>query len=218
MYAENQGPLEIALKELVCSHLLGDPPSSQLLSLTGSLLWALNFAHYKHRRGNRGFHIWLIDTWKIPQQQIQPAWVLTEYLKVQSNGKPWHDNPYHEYLVEYKIPRKAILGDMQLDFRDNRIRTLIPALINVPDDEGLHRSLEWCRFPFHVAAAAERSLHTTQALIDISQQDFQAAWSLAGDFGLNRQDQLAVMTMFLSLRPRKWDRSAWTSLTNFVRW
>jgi hypothetical protein len=139
--------------------------------------------------------------------------VLTEFLKIPPNGKSWHDNPYHEYLVRYRIPEEAIIGFMSLNLNDDdRIRTLIPALGNSLTYEGLLASLARCRLPFNTAAPREHTSQNAQAADEISEQDIQAASSLARDLGLAAQDHFVVMTMFLSLRPRKWNRDAWAGV------
>ncbi|KAI9854715.1 MAG: hypothetical protein M1813_000898 [Trichoglossum hirsutum] len=107
------------MRDLISSHLMQEHVLTPFVSLTNSLLWALNWMRSMNNKGATDIELYLIDTRKIPYDCISPAWVLKEYYKVPNCGKVWHDDPAHELLVYYHIPEEAVIGKARLD--DNRI-------------------------------------------------------------------------------------------------
>ncbi|KAF1951576.1 hypothetical protein CC80DRAFT_553228 [Byssothecium circinans] len=199
---------------MVSDHLLNDRSvCSPFISLTGSLLWALNYAHWSHRR-NFSFDIklWLIDTWKIPEQLVWPAWALLQYLRIQPNRIEWHDDPYHEYLVGADISSEAILGHLDLEFeesqfQDHRLQSLLPALDGIAKTDGLLSALEIFRGYPSIIPRFE---------VELQDHDLRAAVSLAKDFGLSSKlDWFSISNMLLSLKPRKWNARTARAMINF---
>lgn len=56
-------------------------------------------------------------------------------------GKPWHDDPYHEYFVLGGVDPYAILGQVALGSVMEDKKTLLPGFDHVDRHEGLHASL-----------------------------------------------------------------------------
>jgi hypothetical protein len=193
-------------QEAVFRHLLTehDQPSPYI-SLSTSLMWALSFAHTKNRQGFHSIRIYLIDTRKLGlawPYRVWPAVLYIAYLQLQRLD---YSNTGHNYLVEGKIPLEAILGLVPIEFdgirfRDERLRTILPALSETPPEDHpvLLASLERCRKPF-----------TSSQKHDITLTHMHAAFELA--YGLLRggsehtaRDRLAITIMLLALMPRNW--------------
>ncbi|KAF7551834.1 hypothetical protein G7046_g7601 [Stylonectria norvegica] len=186
-----------ALRSCVSAHMLGKPYNApwMITSLTGSLLWALNYAHWLLNRGFGGVEIILVDAWKIPEDGIYPARFLATYLEVPALKVPWHDDPYHEYLAFGDVPSHASWGFNQL-YRNEDLH------------ESLDRFLRWTDVFGRSTDAASVTNH-----------DIWAAGVTARKF-LRQPDTDAhfqIAMMFLSLRKRDWKREAWIEVQNVFK-
>lgn len=130
----------------ISSHLMGQNyyPPCQITSLTTSLLWALNYAHYLLSRGFQDVQIILINGFKLSTSHGYPATTLVKFLDVQKNRRHWHDDPYHEYLVFGGIPERAIVSTVNFDNElVSMINNLLPGFDQFDASEFLYSSL--CR-------------------------------------------------------------------------
>lgn len=188
------------LKSWLSCHLLELPYEAPfaITSLTGSLLWALNYAHWLLRGYFIDVKIHLIDTRGIREDRICPATILVRTLNVKRRDKPWHDDPYHEYFVFGGVSQQHILGSIDVDgFDGPTINTLIPGFGTIIRHERLHRSL--CRFRLLLECPHEAQ---------VSNRDMAAALKVAAQLHLQGDKLLTVTVMFLALRRRKWDQAA----------
>jgi len=98
-----------------------------ITSLIGSLVWGLNYAHWLLSQGCGDIQIFLIDSWKLPEDRIYPARFLATYLEVIPLNIPWYDDPYHEYFVFGDVLSHAILGSVNLQsVTGEEINILLP--------------------------------------------------------------------------------------------
>ncbi len=185
-----------------------------ITSLTGSLLWALNYAHWLSRRGEAEVNIVLLDAWSVLTDHIYPAKSLAARLKIAPVNRTWHDNPYHEYFVFGDFPRHAILGSVALDpAADRDLNTLVPGFGILDPAEGLHDSLR--RFQTWTGLFGMEL-----SPVGITDDDLWAALAVASKFirtpDLNIQFQLAMM--FLALRQRDWHQpDIWPAVRDMFR-
>jgi hypothetical protein len=186
-----------------------------IISLTGSLLWGLNYAHYLLSRGKTDIRIILVDTWRIPEGRIYPAPFLARYLEVKPVGEPWHDDPYHEYFAFGGIPANAVLGSVSLaSVTGKEISILLPGFNYLDKGERFHWSLERFQtggWPQAVFAVLEMIPANGAAVTD---DDIDAARLTAAKF-LNDFDtdiHFQISMMFLSLRKRDWNKDAWVKI------
>ncbi|KAH6883818.1 hypothetical protein B0T10DRAFT_493879 [Thelonectria olida] len=183
----------------------------EITSLTGSLLWGLNYAHWLLSRGYGDIQIFLVDTWKMPKGRIYPAKFLATYLGVAPRNIHWHDDPYHEYFMFGGVPSNAILGSVNLEsVRGREINTLLPGFHQLDRDERLHESLDRFRkswtniFGFPADAAS------------VTNDDIWAAGWTAGRILQNPDKNIhfQIAMMFLSLRKRDWNKEVWVEIQN----
>lgn len=183
--------------------------SFAITSLTGSLLWALNYAYWLLRKGYGDINVLLIDTGKIPEGTIYPASFLVKYLEIQPLGISWHDNPYHEYLAFGNLPADAVLGSVGLRSTNGpEINTLLPSFSQIGKWESLHDSL-W------ILQAGWKDVFDREVKgVPITDEEVQAAQCTAFKFvGCDNKDlHFQVAIMFLSLRKRVWNREAYTKI------
>lgn len=180
-----------------------------ITSLTGSLLWALNYAHYLLRQGYSDVELYLINTLKIPEGQVYAARFLSAFLKIKPLGVPWHDNPYHESFVFCGVPVDAVLGVVRLDsveeaLMKKSIDILLPGYGQLDRQERLYRSLDRFQRPWNIPGQGAR----------VTDQDIYIATWIARQFMRNFDQDVHVLIsmMFLSLRKRAWDEEACDTL------
>ncbi|KAL5405138.1 hypothetical protein PMIN03_008661 [Paraphaeosphaeria minitans] len=193
-------------KMAVSSHLLGNRSNgSAFISLSASLMWALDFAYNKNRDGHHDIHLYLIDTFKIPSR-VWPAHLLLSYLQLPANTERARRNLCHEYLVDNELPAQAILGEMPIrfagiKFADERLRMLLPQLSELDPRQPLEilSSLESCRRPFRVGLKRSLTPEHIYAAFEL------AYMLLRHGTGPTAQDRVAFTVMFLTLVPRMQD-------------
>ncbi|KAF9736527.1 hypothetical protein PMIN01_04306 [Paraphaeosphaeria minitans] len=190
----------------VSSHLLGNRSNgSAFISLSASLMWALDFAYNKNRDGHHDIHLYVIDTFKIPSR-VWPAHLLLSYLQLPANTERARRNLCHEYLVDNELPAQAILGEMPIrfagiKFADERLRMLLPQLSELDPRQPLEilSSLESCRRPFRVGLKRSLTPEHIYAAFEL------AYMLLRHGTGPTAQDRVAFTVMFLTLVPRMQD-------------
>lgn len=184
-----------------------------ITSFTGSLLWALNYAHWLLSRGRGGVVIILVDAWLMPKGRVYPASFIARYLEVQPLGIRWHDDPYHEHLAFGDVPSHAILGTVGFDsVQVEDINMLLPGFNQLYRRETLHGSLS--RFLRWVDAFGRPS-----NTANVTDDDIWVAGLVARQF-LRQPDtdiHFQIAMMFLSLRKRDWNRGAWIELMNVFK-
>jgi hypothetical protein len=185
-----------------------------ITSLTGSLLWALNYAHWLLSQGEAEVNIVLLDAWSALTDHIYPARSLAAWLEIAPLGVTWHDDPYHEYFVFGDFPRHAILGSVALESAADRdLNTLVPGFSTLDPDEHLHETL--------------RRFQTWRGLFDtpvepvrITNDDIWAALVVASKF-IRTPDpdiQFQLTLMFLALRKRAWYQpDVWPAVRHMFR-
>ncbi|KAI0147561.1 hypothetical protein GGR57DRAFT_247165 [Xylariaceae sp. FL1272] len=150
---------------LISNHLLQEEYASniRITSLTGSLLWALNYAHFLERQGFfKDIKLSLIDTTKISKGNIFPAACCIRRFDIEPQDIPWHDDPYHEYLVFYSLPDDAVISSIKLEddggewnFRSS-LNLLLPGYHRFsPLEERLHRSFERFQSPWYALPVSQ---------------------------------------------------------------
>lgn len=201
------------LRDHVSEHMSNTRNRSVLTSLSGSLVWTLNYAHFRRRNEKRDIRLWLFDTSKIPRGTIAKATSLAKTLKIEKNYKPWHDNPYHENLVIGKVPEDAVLGHIELDdgrlMKDQRcqIKRLLPVLKKSFRQSSILRSLNAC---------IEALLHAKPQ--SITPEDIDAAYELASGFTVgSAENSFTITMMFLCLRRRLWTPESAERLLEFFK-
>jgi len=119
----------------------------RIVSLTGSLLWALGYARFQLiKKKATSVELCLVDTLKFPPQTlIFPATTLARILDIKPKGVPWHDDPYHEYLLFGCLPGddNAVVGRIPFERIPPEFNALIPGLYYTDPHEGLNASLDW---------------------------------------------------------------------------
>jgi len=178
-------------------------------SLTGSLLWALTYADWLRRQRYKAIQIFLVDTWKIPEDKFYPARFLAAYLEVPVLNIPWHDDPYHEYFAFGGVPSDTIVGHVDLPWAAKWMHTLLPALRQLRLNEGLLRSHYWLRMGW--TDILGRPVKGARVTYD----DIADACVIADKFLCypdNKDFRFPIAMMFLSLRKRNWDEEAWVKI------
>jgi len=184
--------------------------SFPITSLTGSLLWALNYAYWLRRQRYEGIQIFLVDIWKIPVDRFYPAQFLAEYLDVPPLNMPWHDDPYHEYFVFGGVPSSAILGSSDLlPWVAIGMHTLLPALDDIHRNEGLLQSLHRLQMGW-----IDGSGWLLEGDRHISRKAIAYAYEITDSFlrYSDKEFRFPIAMMFLSLRRRDWDEEAWVNI------
>jgi hypothetical protein len=204
---------EEILRSSVSAHLIGQPYEApcSLVSFTGSLLWALNYAHWLLRQGDGDIRLFLIDTWRIPVGRIYPAGSIAAYLEIVPRGIPWHDDPYHEYLGLGFPPHEALLGFINISsVMGEDINTLLPLFNRFDPKEHLLSSLR----------QFQASWNPHQIFIPvkgITNKDVSAAVVLARkilqQFPQSEGTHFQITMMFLALQKRDWyNREAYDAI------
>ncbi|KAF2439089.1 hypothetical protein P171DRAFT_131453 [Karstenula rhodostoma CBS 690.94] len=203
-----QSPTDAEARQAVTRHLAEQPWPSPYISLSLSLMWALNYAHTKKRQGCQQIRILLIDTWGLGYNfpcRVWPASPLVNLLQIPILDLEWRGDPYHEYLVESEIPAQAILGFLDIGFvgnrfQDERLHMLFPVLSYIHPQElvPILTSLERCRQPF-----------IDKQKYFLTREHADSAYELADELlsrgcGFTAKDHFAITVMLLSLMPRTW--------------
>jgi hypothetical protein len=190
-----------------------EAPYYTITSVTGSLLWALNYAHWLVRKGKKDVQIFLIDCRRISEGRIYAAPFLAAFLQVAPRKIPWHDDPYHEYFVFGGIPSDAILGSVYVNHQSLagwEINTLLPGFSQFNEQDGLHASLEQ-----FIMIHQNTIFRNVVRLADVTDKDILAACMLAEKFLDDRVNHdnrcilFQITVMFLSLRKRNWKANVW---------
>ena len=179
-----------------------------LTSMSGSLLWALNYANWSFRKGYTNIEIILIDTWKIPQGLIYPAKSLVEHLEIPARHIPWHDDPYHEHILFGGLDPIAIVGSVCLEtVTGEEISTLLPGFDKLEAKERLLQSLKQFQARWQFSGIFGSTLQD----VNITDSDIWAASVTAHKFV--KEPDLALRTlvtvMFLSFQKRHWNKEVW---------
>jgi hypothetical protein len=185
-----------------------------ITSLTSSLLWALNYAHWLLSLGEAEVNIVLLDAWSALTDHIYPAKSLAAWLKVAPLGVAWHDDPYHEYFVFGDYPRHAILGSITLESAvDRDLNTLLPGFSTLDPAERLYESLRrfqtWTGF-----------FDTPVEPVRITNDDLWAALVVSSKFirTPNPDIQFQLTMMFLALCKRDWYQpDVWPAVRDMFR-
>lgn len=189
-----------------------------ITSLTGSLLWALNYAHFLLSRGEQEIRIVLVDAWSARTDHIYPARYVTACLEIPPLGVRWHDDPYHEYFVFGDFPSDAILGSFELDSAaDEDLNILVPGFNIVDRYEGLLDSLSRFQREWKNSGAI---FDTLADPVGITDDDLWAARAVASRF-TDPDDpdiQFQLTMMFLALRNRDWKRpDVWSAVRDMFQ-
>ncbi|KAK4148748.1 hypothetical protein C8A00DRAFT_19475, partial [Chaetomidium leptoderma] len=200
----------------ISAHMIGEKYYNSpcaILSLTGSLLWALNYAHWLLSQGRLDIQIFLVDAWEIPKESISPAGFLAAHLEVAPLDIPWHDDPYHEYFVFGHVPSHAILGSVGIESAAGKeINTLLPGFGQLHPRERLHESLgrlqRWTNVWGKLAAVAS-----------VTDDEIWAAGLTARKFLRNPHPDVhfEITMMFLALRKRDWSTEVWWRLLSVFK-
>ncbi|OAQ58234.1 hypothetical protein VFPPC_11794 [Pochonia chlamydosporia 170] len=92
------------LQSCVSAHVAGqhcdhnDGPCA-VTFLTGSLLWALHYAHWLLSHEYKDVRLMLVDSRNIPVEKIYPALSLAAFLDVKPLDGVWQNHSYQEYFV-----------------------------------------------------------------------------------------------------------------------
>ncbi|KAL9599852.1 MAG: hypothetical protein Q9219_003546 [cf. Caloplaca sp. 3 TL-2023] len=190
-----------AYRDMISAHLSGKGGDSFFISSTSSLLRALVFARWKCLQGEQRTRIAVIKSWTVPDGRIFPATYLVEKYGVPSTGKPWHDRPDGEFLVEEQIDKAAILGMMEYKSVAGAVEALLPELADKP-----HQLTEELRPFLFGSSRAECLLRATTEERQLSdrnvEKDYEAAKSFSQAFKLGTEDSLILTLMGMSLRER----------------
>lgn len=104
------------LRQVISAHMQNKyyKTPCAIVLLTGSLLCALNYAHWLVRNHNETARLHLIDSWLIPEKSVFAARFLARYVALDSLSIPWHENPYHKYFAFNGMPHYEMLGLVEI--------------------------------------------------------------------------------------------------------
>lgn len=202
-----------AFRSFISAHLKWDEYHAPcpLISFTGSLLWALNYAHWLLRQGDGDIRLFRIDAWRIPVGRIYPASSLAAYLEIAPRGILWHDDPYHEYLGLGFPPHEALLGCINISLvTGEEVNTLLPLFNLVDPNEGLLSSLR----QFQVSWNPHQIFIPVKG---ITNKDVSAAVVLARkilqQYPQSEDTHFQITMVFLALQKRDWyNREAYDAI------
>ncbi|KAH7109529.1 hypothetical protein EDB81DRAFT_426580 [Dactylonectria macrodidyma] len=181
----------------------------RIVSFTGSLLWALTYARFQLiKKRATCVELYLVDTLKLPRDVwIFPAAILARILDIKPKGVPWHDDPYHHYLLFGCLPRddNAVVGRILFKGIPSEFNALVPGFDYPDSHERLNASLDrMILMGFSWSAGTQ-----------ITANDISIARRAADELILPIKDKdvhFQIAMMFLSLRKRKWDQSGFQKL------
>lgn len=132
---------------------------------------------------------------------IFPATTLARILDIKPKGVPWHDDPYHEYLLFGCLPGddNAVVGRIPFERIPPEFNALLPGLYYTDPHEGLNASLDWMT----------RSGFLGGRATGVQIYDIYIARRAADELILPIDDKdmhFQIVMMFLSLRKRRWDQ------------
>lgn len=179
----------------------------RIVSFTGSLLWALSYARFQLiKKRATCVELYLVDTMKLSRVVwIFPATALARILDIKPRGVPWHDDPYHHYLLFGCLPRdnSAVVGRIVFNGIRSEFNALVPRFDYTDPHEGLNASLSRM-----ISMGFSENAQISVTDISIARQAADELISPIEDKDVHFQ----ITMMFLSLRKRKWDQGSFQKL------
>ncbi len=195
------------------SHMLGATYHSpcRIVSFTGSLLSALSYPRFQlTKKRATGVEVYLVNTRKLPRDVwIFPATILAKIMDIKPKGVPWHDDPFHHYLLFGCLPPDddAFVGRIHFKGIHSEFNVLLPGFDYPDPHERFNASYDrmiWSGFYGSPAPG-----------VQISVNDIFIARSAANDLILPIEDKdvhFRITMMFLTLRKRQWNQGSFQQL------
>ena len=191
-------------RSLVSAHLLWHKAPSPWISTTSSLLWALVYARWKLRNGDKDTSISLVASDRIEKTTIFPSMYLVKYYNLDKVGKIRHDKPEGEYLVKWRITGDAVRSSVRYQDVAKEFDDLVPELASGVEDRPSQATSELRRVCFpkiDLEKASGGTPRTDMAIWPFTIQDYVSAGHIARSFN-NEEARVLLTMMCLSFRRR----------------